>query len=343
MRLALKLVLAFLVVVGTMVAAFRYWVFIPAAEPPALDGRLAEHALVVGGVERHFAVYRPAGVAASPAAVLVLHGSRGDGRRMRRATSYGFDLLADRFGFIVIYPDSYATQWNDCRAAGDVPARRLGIDDVSFLRDLVAVAVDTYGVDRRSVFAAGLSNGGQMGYRLALEAPDLIRGVAAIAASLPTPDNSVCRGTGAGVPVMVINGTEDPVNPFAGGKVTIVGPFGNRGEVLSARDTANRWASLAGYVDPPFFHYYPDTNPDDGSVVSRTVWADGLHPEVALIAVEGGGHTIPGPGLHFPRLLGAVNGDFPAVDEIWRFFARELERDARLQPADKPPGGASPR
>jgi polyhydroxybutyrate depolymerase len=97
---------------------------------------------------------------------------------------------------------------------------------------------------------------------------------------------------------------------------------------MSAQATAQYWARLAQYSTEPFFHRYPDNNADDGSVAERMVWTVTGRPEIALVTVDGGGHTIPGPGLAFPFFLGAANQDFSAIDEIWRFFSREAATSA---------------
>ena len=92
-------------------------------------------------------------------------------------------------------------------------------------------------IDPREVFAVGYSNGAQMAYRLALEVPNEVRAVAAISANLPTPQNLDCRPSGQPVSVLVMNGTNDPINAYNGGTVSIFG-FGNRGTVLSSEETA---------------------------------------------------------------------------------------------------------
>jgi len=323
MRLSKKILLILSVCVIIAAVLGRYFVYVPVVEPPPLTGALAEHALDIDGLDRRFSVYRPDRPLESTAAVIMLHGSRGSGKRIRRGSDYGFDLLADRHGFIVVYPEGYERHWNDCRASARYQAKLSNVDDVTFMRELIAFIVAEYAVDPGRVFAAGLSNGGQMAYRLALEAPDLVRGVGVIAAGMPTETNMSCERAGKAVPVMIINGTDDPINPFDGGEVTLLGPIGSRGDVKSAQASVQYWADLAGYTTAPFFHRYPDNDADDNSVAERMVWTMNGRPEVALVTVDGGGHTIPGPALAFPFFLGPVNRDFSAIDEIWRFFSRE--------------------
>jgi len=198
--------------------ALAWWWYLRAdpMEPPTLPGSVQTGTLEHGGHQRSWLAYVPAAKSPSPALVLVMHGSMGDGKQMREAARYGFDVLAERYGFIAVYPDGYERHWNDCRGGADYAANLENIDDVGFLRALVARMVDEQGVDPARIFATGLSNGGQMAYRLGLEAPDLVAGIAAMAASLPDP--IACEPAGEAVAALVMNGTEDPVNPYEGAR-----------------------------------------------------------------------------------------------------------------------------
>jgi len=146
-----------------------------------------------------------------------------DGARMRVFTGYEFDRLADQHGFVVLYPDGYRRNWNDCRKHATFPAKLQNIDDMSFIRTLIARVMAEQGVDEKSVYVFGYSNGGHMAFRLAMEAPDEVAAIAAVAASLPTPDASSCPQQGRTSRIMLINGTEDPINPYQGGVVRFFG------------------------------------------------------------------------------------------------------------------------
>jgi polyhydroxybutyrate depolymerase len=117
-----------------------------------------------------------------------------------------------------------------------------------------------------------------------------------------------------------MNGTEDPMNPYAGGVVALYGLLGNRGRVLSSEETVAYWAELAGYEDPPQERTLPDLDPGDGSRVVVHEWRAPGRARVALYAVEGGGHSAPHPEQRIPRLFGRTNGDISAAEEIWEFF-----------------------
>ena len=61
------------------------------------------------------------------------------------------------------------------------------IDDVSFIGALIDRFKAGYAIDAKRVYAFGYSNGGHMAFRLAMEAPDEVAAIAAVAASLPMP------------------------------------------------------------------------------------------------------------------------------------------------------------
>ncbi len=184
----------------------------------------------------------------------------GGGAGMSTLTFRAFDALAEEHGFIPVYPDGFESHWNDCRASASYAANTQDIDDVGFLRELVLTLQARHGVDPERVYATGLSNGGQMAYRLGLEAPELVAGIAAIAANLPIGDNLDCAAKGRAVPTLIINGTDDPVNPYAGGVVEILGNS-SRGTVLSSLATANYWARLSGVDAPGVENSWPDRAP----------------------------------------------------------------------------------
>lgn len=317
-----------LLTVGAAAALWWWGLRTPEHPLPVVAGRIEQRQVQHGGLTRSFLLYQPLRVAADAPVVLVLHGSAASGERMRRATAAAFEVIADREGALVVYPDGYLAHWNDCRTAAGNPARDAGVDDVGFLRALGAQlsadpALAGDGTVARPVFVFGLSNGGHMGLRLALEAPDLVAGVVAVAASLPAADNTDCRPAGRAMPVLFINGDADPVSPYEGGTVRLLGPFGDRGDVLSSQASFEYFRDLAGYSEGLFEHRYPDEVPGDGTVATRQVFAMAGRPEVALITIHGGGHTIPHPTKQFPRILGRTSHDLSAAGEAFRFFRRQ--------------------
>jgi polyhydroxybutyrate depolymerase len=287
---------------------------------PMLAGKIERGSLQQGGRTRSWIAYLPAKPAAHPALVIALHSSMGTGEQARAGYGYDFDLLADQHGFIAVYPQGYEGHWNDCKVMGPYSAKRENIDDVGFLHALVDRLVRDHNADRDRVYVTGISNGGSMTLCLALETPEFARAYAAVVASVPTPGNMAVKPKNQPVSMLIMNGTDDPINPWQGGDVVLWPVLANRGPVLSAQASVDYFRKLAGLEGAPQLTRFPDRDPGDGSTVVRSLWsAPGKH-SVALYAIRGGGHTVPHPAMHGRRLLGNSNRDIHAADEIWEFF-----------------------
>jgi len=120
------------------------------------------------------------------------------------------------------------------------------------------------------------------------------------------------------VPTMLVNGTDDPINPYDGGRVTLFG-FGNRGEVQSARASANHFARLHGAHLAQTQELAPGDFPDPTRVVKQT-WTSGREPKVVLYSVLGGGHVVPQPHGRAARLLGRKTTALDAPKAACEFF-----------------------
>ncbi len=304
-------------------ALIGYFVYSPSPEIPRLSGKVIHGSIAVGGRRRTYLTYVPRGLPKGAPLVVVMHGSGESGAQIRIETGYGFDRLADRQGFAVVYPNGFEGYWNACNIVGDYSANRLNIDDVGFLTAMADRLIAEIGIDRSRVFATGISRGGHMAFRLALEAPSRFRAVAAVAANVPAPENFKCRPPAQGTSsVMIMNGTNDPLNPFDGGEVKLFG-FIRRGTVLSSRGSAEYFARLNAISGQPVTR---DVGVADGVRVEQVLWGRAAKTEVELVAIHGGGHVMPQPYWRAPRLLGPTpkepNG--PAV--IWAFFQRQRPR-----------------
>jgi len=308
-------------IIASAGALFGYFLYSPRAEVPHLSGTLVQGHIDSGGLERTYLLYVPHGLMKDAPLVVAMHGSGETGARMRIETGYGFDRLADKDGFAVVYPDGYEGYWNGCNIVGDYSANKLNIDDVGFLTRLVDKLAGEIGIDPSRVFAMGVSRGGSMALRLALEAPSRFRAVASVSDSVPAPANFKCEPKGHGTSsVMIMNGTEDPIVPFDGGDVSLFGLFVKRGAVLSARESGQYFAALNHVAGLPRTN---ETQAAGGVQVERILWHNSSKVEVELVAVHGGGHGIPQPYQRHPRLLGPSPAapDGPAV--IWDFFERQ--------------------
>jgi polyhydroxybutyrate depolymerase len=262
--------------------------------------------LPAGGRPRRYRLYRPRDLDRERPAplVLVLHGGFGSGAQAEYA--YRWDDLADRAGFVVAYPDGVGRSWNAGTCCG--PARAEGVDDVAFLAALVDQLVAGEGIDESRIFAAGISNGAMMAYRLACDLPGRFAAIGPVAGTM------VCRcARPAPTSVLHIHGLGDATVPFAGG----TGPQSltplARASVLSVLDVWRR----AGGCGPP---RVAETPP-----VRTEVWS-GAGVEVALITIAGAGHQWPGSRPPAPRVARLLRLDPPstalnATEALWGFFA----------------------
>jgi polyhydroxybutyrate depolymerase len=311
---------------------WRYYFEFSAPPAPALSGTFETGELQVDGLERTFSYYVPARVAANAPLVVALHGANSNGQKLRAFTGYEFDVLADKYGFVVAYPDSLAASWNDCRVAANNPARRQGIDDVSFVKSVAGSLRNRYGAGG-PVYVFGYSTGGLMVYRLAVEAPETFTAAAAISANLPAAGESDCVASQTPVSIAILNGTADEINPFSGGAVNSFWTT-SLGQVQSAEQTARYFATLAGSASQPRVERVSDREGNPASWAERRTWSGG-RANIELLAIRGGGHTISQPRVRQPRILGPTSEHIDAPEEIWRFFTQPdpgISLAARMAP-----------
>jgi polyhydroxybutyrate depolymerase len=314
----LGIVLTFILLAGLVFSAFRHTF----PGEPKLPGKLEYGSLEQGSRIRTWIAYVPSKPQAQPPLVIVLHSSMGTAKSARQSYGYDFDLLAEEHGFIAVYPQGYQGHWNDCKVKGPFAAKRENVDDVGFLQSLADRLATDHNADRTHIYVTGVSNGGAMTIRLALQTPDFARAYAAIVANVPSPENMAITPKGESVSMLLMNGTADPMNPWNGGDVVLYGAYGNRGRVLSAQASIDYFRKLDGLEGPPEKTQFPDVDRDDGSTAERESWTASGRRNVTLITVQGGGHAVPHPAMYGPCLLGNSNRDFHAANEIWEFFQR---------------------
>lgn len=118
-----------------------------------------------GSDQRHYRVYLPKNyVEGKPLpVVMVLHGCRQTHHEIQQIA--GFDALADKNNFILIYP--FVTRYDDMRLKNcwgwwRPEHTRAGVGEVEDLWHVVEEVADEFSVDRARVHVAGLSSGGAM-------------------------------------------------------------------------------------------------------------------------------------------------------------------------------------
>ncbi|MEM7059398.1 MAG: hypothetical protein AAF557_17580 [Pseudomonadota bacterium] len=267
--------------------------------------------LIHNGIRRDFIVE---GSGRNTPALLVLHGGTSNAKTIRR---YARLSLSQR-GWTVIFPNGVDGIWNDGRVGRDgAPLRTT--DDVGFLRALIDKLALEGRIDRRRVFATGISNGGAMSQRLICQAPDLIAG--AVIFVMQFPVGLYCP-SGPSVPMTFVLGTQDPLVPIDGGAIQT--RRRDRGAVLSADETLNF------YADRNRCQGVSETTinaADDGVRVRRLVY-EGCAAGFQTFIMDGGGHVWP--GRRVPRLLkrwlGTAVYDIDGTEIVESFVTTLAER-----------------
>lgn len=194
------------------------------------------------------------------------------------------------------------------------PCAQYMVDDVAYLTDLVDLFVDAGYADPGRVYSCGMSHGGFMSLRLAIEAPEKFAGVASVAGLLCAEYmTQIPAGT---VRVVFIQGTEDPVVPIGGMHYD----FDNDGEqeytwAVSLDESAAWFAQHFGASEDAVYSELPDSAPNDGTRIFRYAYCAGKAPQVIKYVVEGGGHTWPGGTAYAGS--GPVSLDAQASELIW--------------------------
>ncbi|MFN8875708.1 MAG: alpha/beta hydrolase family esterase [Gemmatimonadota bacterium] len=301
--------------------------------PPYPVGQLTEQTIVVGGVTRRFRVHVPAGLSAPTAVVFVLHGGGGEGMDVSlpgQNPLSTFRTVADRERFVVVYPGGLPANdlvgkvgWVDCRADNLVAS---SADDVGFLAALVERVRGEYRLTTARMFMAGGSNGAQMTHAFAFNRADLVAAIATSAGSLPlTPSAGGCTsGPSRPLPIVILHGSGDTQMPWAGGCVANLGGNCNRGRVISAEATRDRWLQINGLTGVTPVTTVVDSSTADAGPANRFRYA-GAAP-VEWWRLDGAGHTVSSRTvLVAPNpQTGIQNRDVEFAEAAWAFFKSRL-------------------
>ena len=254
--------------------------------------------------------------------VVNFHGGGGHGANQKEYSL--LDAVAESENFITVYPNGTGRwsgrllTWNGGTCCAYSVLNK--IDDVGFVRALVHELAEKFPVDRRRVYATGMSNGGMMAHRLAAEASDLIAAVAPVAGGMVLPAIKSDRA----VPVMHIHSVDDPRALYGGGlgppfpmtKSQVFHP--NVDEMIKRWVEQNRCAAESTVVDRRV------DRSARGHRATKYVFAncrDGA--EVALWKLTGAGHVWPGGKQKVvERILGPSTDIIDANREMWAFFKR---------------------
>jgi polyhydroxybutyrate depolymerase len=280
---------------------------------------------------REYILATPETAAAGPRPlVLLLHGHLGTaanalGQGPRPSPLSGWLNIADREKLLVaalqgLKGGDNRTGWHDCRL--DDP-NNTSVDDVGFAGSVAASLIQSGRADPHRIYVMGMSNGGMMAYRLALQMRPAPAAIAAVSSSMA--GRSACIGTPPQVSVLLINGTADPIVPYGGGPVGLSGNKAGDSTVIGAEATRDFWLRADGLAGTaPVTYAFPHLTASDPTTASRLIYGPKRGPQVEMITVQNGGHVEPSLTVHYGwlyrKLVGNQNSDFESAEAAWNFF-----------------------
>jgi polyhydroxybutyrate depolymerase len=312
---------------------------------PVASAQETKETITVENKDRSYVVHLPKGYDEKQhyPVVVLLHGLNQEADDMERLTR--FNVLADKDSVIAVYPSALQGRWN----VGVQPAptqnyrrgpyRRPGwggypgggyprgggqrepgqqgrsarADDIDFFNHMLDKLGNKFSVDTSRIYFAGLSDGGFMATKVACSLTDRVAAVATVGAAMPK--TMVCVPSRP-LPVVMINGTSDPVVKYDGG----VGKNG-RIQTISVEDTAKEWAKLNHCAEKPSRSKLPSKG--KGGMETKVDTYDGCqaNAQVVLYSVKGGGNTWPGGEQYeVENSIGKTSDDLNANEVIWSFL-----------------------
>lgn len=289
--------------------------------------RIFRRRAYAGSRSRRFELHVPQGYRSDTPVplVMVLHGCRQNSSDIRKISN--FDALADREGFIVVYP--YVTSYGGMRIRNCwgwwlENEIRPGAGEVEDLWQIVEQIRGDFNVDDRRIHIAGLSSGGGMAVAAMVAHHDKFASGAAVAG---VPYSETPKAVAYGAPSAV---AFKPIETVVAAMRSVLGPDARPSPVFivhssddpvvgiqAARNLRDSWAACYG-IDP--------TRPGSkrSGIAGGVSWVHARYRErrrrsaIETMFIDGPGHGWYGgrPGrFSYP--------DAPDISALmWRFFKR---------------------
>lgn len=285
-----------------------------------------DHSLALqhGGRRRAYFVHVPrASTDRARPVVIAFHGGGGEAEGFKEYA--GLDAVANREGFIVVYPNGTGVlprrllTWNAGECCGYAMNQR--VDDVGFAVAVLDDLARRTSIDSRRVYATGHSNGAMMAYRLGAERADRIAAIVPVAGAIGHDRFTASRR----VAVLAIHSVDDPRAMYDGGTGPPFPGTNVRSSHRPVMEGLEKWRRHNGCS--------PQTR-----VADTRTGRSGTQPQTATLLewqgcaagapvahwkLTGVGHGWPGTD---PRgrneIIGTPTTLINAAEEVWRFVSR---------------------
>lgn len=277
--------------------------------------------------------------------IIALHGGAGNAKDS--PAFFHLNPKADQEGFILAYPEGtgkdlagkHFGSWNAGRCCS--PAKDENIDDVGFIRSMIAKLKTDFNIDEKRIYVTGFSNGAQMAFRLACEMSEEI---AAVAPGGSVGSYDTCNPKRP-VPIFFFHGKADTVSPYEGGPecgvaiadfLISMGLPAERNPFFCEGNEAYiaKWRKFNGCSDVSKLTF------KNGNAACNTYDQCNNKAEITFCKVEGMGHIWPGPNADYgnvevcndrpngimckgwKKTMGPLSSDLDANKMIWDFFKK---------------------
>ncbi|MBS1654941.1 MAG: hypothetical protein JSU05_08860 [Bacteroidetes bacterium] len=251
--------------------------------------------------------------------IVALHG--GGGTAKNTIKFYNLDGLADENNFIIVYPDAINKAWNIPGMTSRVKKLDTTVNDIHFISLLLDTLTTHYNADEKRFFFTGISRGAMFSFCLASKLNDRVAAIAPVCGGISQTLAENYRFKKP-VPVLMINGTADPLVSYNGG----YGKFNKNNEenedadMLPAEDLVKKIAAEDHCTGTPEIKNIPNINLYDGCTATESIY-NCATVKFDFVKIINGGHTWPGGSQYLPKaIIGKVCRDFKAEEMIFDFF-----------------------
>jgi polyhydroxybutyrate depolymerase len=293
-----------------------------------VTGTSHQRQIMSGGKWRRYILYVPDNISIPAPLVMVFHGGGGNARNMVDVSQ--MNRVAEANGFLAVYPEGTSgfwakgrNTWNGGNCCGY--AQKNKIDDIEFVKKMVARISEHYFVDDNRIYATGISNGSIMTHRLACEAPGLVTAVATVAGGINMGnDFDDCSQP---VPIMMFHGTTDQNYPLEGGDGS--GRYGVPDTFYpvihpTQPDTLDHWRTINNTATRGSRYYRNKSAQCKEYQGIASVVMCIIDPAESVsendVVHDGGGHSWPGGMRSQYSLADTPSYDINASEQMWRFF-----------------------